>query len=96
MSDLDRLVAQLREIVDAIAVAQQEARRQPSKSARPERAAGWMNTRSAADYLGVTEGYLRNQRSAGSGPPYGKTTVGNGAVRYRQADLDAWLTGRGR
>lgn len=49
------------------------------------------NEQEAAPYCGVSVSYLRQSRTRHSdieGPPYLK--IGR-AVRYRQADLDAWL-----
>jgi hypothetical protein len=53
-----------------------------------------MTSQEAARYLGLTDGHLRNMRHLGSGPKYTKTNPSrSGEVRYRAADLDAWLTG---
>ena len=43
----------------------------------------------AATYLDVSPQTMRNWRSAGSGPPAIK--LNGGAIRYRLADLDAWI-----
>lgn len=47
----------------------------------------------AAHYIGMTEGWLRQQRCHGTSdqPPYVK--IGR-SVRYLKADLDAWLQAR--
>jgi predicted DNA-binding transcriptional regulator AlpA len=47
------------------------------------------DTRAAAEILGLAEQTLRKLRMTGNGPPFVK--LGR-AVRYRQADLDAWLS----
>jgi predicted DNA-binding transcriptional regulator AlpA len=46
----------------------------------------------AADYLGLSESYLAKLRM-GTGPQVGPNylKVGVRAVRYRRADLDAWM-----
>lgn len=46
-----------------------------------------MSTAQAAEYLGVSEGTLRNWRSADEGPDYAVLGV---AVRYLAEDIDAW------
>lgn len=51
-----------------------------------------MDTKQAADYLGLTENTLRNWRYQKKGPPFMK--LGNGkkaSIRYTPSDLDAWL-----
>lgn len=64
----------------------------PSAKRAPAPAnSGWMTTRDAAEYLAVSEGHLRNLRSAGLGPPFHKA---HGIVRYWPSDLDDWLAGR--
>lgn len=53
-----------------------------------------LNTRQAADRLSLTVHALERWRVKGGGPPYAKL---GSAVRYRIADLDAWIaanTGR--
>ncbi len=51
-----------------------------------------LNEHAAAQYLGISVAFLRSARCRGLGnrppPPYLK--LGR-AVRYRRADLDAWL-----
>lgn len=47
-----------------------------------------MNTREAAEYLGVPVKRLRNWRSDGGGPRFTKPA---GRAIYERADLDAWL-----
>jgi excisionase family DNA binding protein len=46
----------------------------------------------AARYLGVSEASLRFWRSEGKGPRHFK--AGEKLVRYRRADLDAWIEAR--
>jgi predicted DNA-binding transcriptional regulator AlpA len=50
-----------------------------------------VNTRAAAAFTGLAVATLNNMRVAGGGPRYLK--LGR-AVRYRIADLDAWLSER--
>ena len=46
----------------------------------------------AAKYLGVSEPALRLWRSEGRGPRHFK--AGEKLIRYRRADLDAWIEAR--
>ena len=48
----------------------------------------WLTPAEAAAYLALSEGSLRNWRSAGTGPAYSKAA---GRVRYRSDDLDAFM-----
>lgn len=50
-----------------------------------------LNTREAAQYVRLGKPTLERFRITGDGPPYCKL---GGAVRYRRADLDAWLESR--
>nr|WP_294394340.1 helix-turn-helix domain-containing protein [uncultured Sphingomonas sp.] len=50
-----------------------------------------MNTIDAARYVGLSKPTLERFRLTGEGPSYCKL---GGAVRYRMADLDAWLESR--
>ncbi len=50
-------------------------------------------TEQAAEYVGLSSNTLNRWRYTGDGPRYLK--LGR-AVRYRQADLDAWLDERVR
>lgn len=51
-----------------------------------------LNTRAAAAYVGLSHKTLERFRSEGTGPAYVKAGPGRRArVRYRKADLDAWL-----
>ena len=47
-----------------------------------------LTVREAADYIKMSESFLNRRRCDGGGPNYHK--MGR-AVRYRIADLDAWL-----
>jgi len=53
--------------------------------------ANLLNTPQAAQYLGLGKTTLEKARVYGKGPKY--VRMGR-AVRYRPADLDAWLEGR--
>lgn len=53
-----------------------------------------LTTKEAARYLGVSSAFLERDRWAGARIPFIK--VGTRAVRYRQADLDAYLDRRVR
>ena len=48
----------------------------------------------AAEYIGMSEAWLRQSRMAGKtdAPPFLK--IGNKTVRYLIADLDGWLEAR--
>lgn len=50
-----------------------------------------MTQRQTADYLGKVERTLERWRRDGVGPRY--LRVGR-TIRYRRADVDAWLNGR--
>ena len=49
------------------------------------------NTVEAAEYVRLSKPTLERFRVSGEGPVYCKL---GGAVRYRKADLDVWLTSR--
>lgn len=49
------------------------------------------NTKEAANYVRLGKPTLERFRISGDGPRYCKL---GGAVRYRRADLDAWLESR--
>jgi len=51
-----------------------------------------LNEHQAARYLGVSAAVLRLWRSEGKGPCYFR--AGEKLVRYRRADLDAWIEAR--
>lgn len=48
-----------------------------------------MTPAQAAQFLGVSEDYLRDHRKRRSGPPYSQPA--SKIVRYARADLIAWL-----
>lgn len=50
-----------------------------------------MNVEEAARYVRLGASTLNRFRSAGCGPNFAKL---GGAVRYRRADLDAWMASR--
>lgn len=51
-----------------------------------------LNTQQAAQYIGMSKAFLERDRWAGATVPFIK--VGSRAVRYRLADLDAFLDSR--
>lgn len=54
-----------------------------------------LDTAGAAQYLGLSIPTLDRYRLTGNGPRYAKLTPGNrGPVRYRRADLDAWMASK--
>jgi excisionase family DNA binding protein len=48
-----------------------------------------LTTKDAAEYLGVSAAFLERDRWAGAKIPFIK--IGTRSVRYRQADLDAYV-----
>ena len=50
---------------------------------------GLLTAKQAARYLSISTKWLANQRWQGTGPKFLKV---GGAVRYRQSDLDSYLT----
>lgn len=50
-----------------------------------------LNTKEAAEYVRLGKPTLERFRISGDGPRFLKL---GGAVRYRKADLDAWLESR--
>jgi len=48
-----------------------------------------LNTKQAAEYIGMSKAFLERDRWAGARIPFIK--VGSRAVRYRQSDLDSFL-----
>lgn len=51
-----------------------------------------INTRQAATVLGLSARTLEHYRTSGGGPNF--IQVSPRCVRYRRADLDAWIDGR--
>lgn len=51
-----------------------------------------LTTPDAAKLLGVSASYLNQSRLRGDGPAYVK--ISPTCVRYRRADLDAWVASR--
>ena len=49
----------------------------------------WLDRQGAADYLGLTVDTLAQMATRGTGPRFAKPS--KRIVRYRVADLDAWL-----
>ena len=55
----------------------------------------YMDTETAATYLGMSKAYLEIGRCKGYGPSFVKVTPGrNGAVRYRRGALDQFMVER--
>ena len=54
-----------------------------------------LDTAGAAEYVKLSTPTLERLRLTGNGPAFAKLTPGpRGSVRYRRADLDAWLASR--
>jgi excisionase family DNA binding protein len=51
-----------------------------------------LTPKQAAKYVGISEGALRLWRAEGTGPRHFR--AGEKLVRYRRADLDAWIEAR--
>ncbi len=51
-----------------------------------------LTSKQAARYIGISESALRLWRTDGVGPRYFK--AGEKLIRYRRADLDAWIERR--
>ena len=56
-------------------------------------AINYLNTRQAADWLGLSARTLDRYRVSGEGPVFHRF---GGRVRYLRADLDAWAAARRR
>lgn len=80
------------EFADAVAerVAAKLAAVQPT--AKPDEKV-WLTTKEAAEHLGVSTQHLEGLRCKGGGPHYHKPN-GVRVIRYKYADLDAWLAER--
>ena len=55
-----------------------------------------LDSRAAAEYLGLTPGYLAKLRVWGGGPVYIKGRGLRGAIKYDPSDLKAWQESRKR
>lgn len=53
-----------------------------------------LTSKQAADYLGISQAFLERDRWAGARVPY--VQIGARAVRYRTADLNAFIESRVR
>lgn len=53
-----------------------------------------LDTRATATYLGCSTALLELMRSEGGGPKFSK--CGKRLIRYRQADVDAWVEANAR
>ena len=53
----------------------------------------YLNTREAAEYLGLSTRTMNRYRVTGDGPPFYRF---GGCVRYVSAELDEWAAGRRR
>ncbi len=51
-----------------------------------------LTTKQAADYLGLSAAFLERDRWAGAKVPF--VRLGSRSIRYRQQDLDAFITSR--
>jgi predicted DNA-binding transcriptional regulator AlpA len=51
-----------------------------------------LTPKQAGKYVGISEASLRLWRAGGRGPRYFK--AGERLIRYRRADLDAWIEAR--
>lgn len=50
-----------------------------------------LTVKEAAAYVRLSKPTLDRLRVAGDGPKFAKLGMPGGAVRYRRADLDAWI-----
>lgn len=50
-----------------------------------------LTVREAAEYVRLSKPTLDRLRCAGGGPKFARLGTAGGAVRYRRADLDAWI-----
>lgn len=53
-----------------------------------------LNTKQAAEYLGISSAFLERDRWAGAQVPFVK--IGTRSVRYRLSDLDAYIESKVR
>ncbi len=63
----------------------------PDRPARRLENRGYVDTREAAERLGLSPNTLARYRITGAGPRYYRF---GGCVRYRETDLEAWAAGR--
>jgi hypothetical protein len=56
--------------------------------------AEWLDTKGAAEYLGLAPITLELMRTQRRGPTFHKPT--RSVVRYRRSELDTWLAGGGK
>ena len=61
----------------------------PARPTGPARPAALINEKDAAAFLAMSVHYLRQARVKGRGPAYARF---GRSIRYRPADLDAWLS----
>ena len=57
-------------------------------------AAEYLSAQDVSAYTGLSVDFWNRLRSQGGGPPYSKISAK--AVRYRKADIDAWMEQRMR
>ena len=65
----------------------------PNRLARRRENRGYVDTREAAERLGLAPSTLARYRITGAGPRYYRF---GGCVRYRETDLEAWAARRGK
>jgi predicted DNA-binding transcriptional regulator AlpA len=70
------------------------AARARTRAPQDGRAAAVMTTEEAADYLGINKKTLDRMRGRGDGPRFIRIT--SKIIKYRQADIDDFLTARVR
>lgn len=94
MHQIDRIEEKLDRLLGAV------ERLEARLEAAEERAAGddargeeWLDVRRAAARIGVSATTLHRWRGMGEGPPASKV---EGTLRYRAANVDAWLIKRAR
>ncbi|MEO6092331.1 MAG: helix-turn-helix domain-containing protein [Novosphingobium sp.] len=51
-----------------------------------------LTTQETASYLKISERTLAYYRANGGGPAHSRIFTGGRGVRYRRADLDAWVS----
>lgn len=88
--EIDTLIRKKAE--DAAQEAVDRAAKEAVRRAAEPLVNAYLDTREAAAYLSLSTQFLEIGRSRGYGPRYIKMTK---AVRYRRADLDAWMSQHG-